>query len=120
MALGDSVYAGRSFVAGAKRRDHHCLRVDAARDLNPTFRGDLAFVPDGAACEVCGSVLTAERGTVLATRRALPPPSFIDEAGAVRLGGAVALTISPLAWFEEILLSAADDAGIAWPAMASP
>jgi prolyl-tRNA synthetase len=25
-----------------------------------------------------------------------------------------------LAWFEEILLAAADDAGIAWPAMASP
>jgi prolyl-tRNA synthetase len=30
------------------------------------------------------------------------------------------VTINLRAWFEEILIAAADDAGIAWPAMASP
>lgn len=120
VALDDSVCAGGSFVAGANRRDYHYLGVDPERDLQATFRGDLALAPEGAACEACGSELTAERGTVLATRTALHAPSYSDESGVIKPGRAVGVTMDLLAWFELILLAAADDAGVAWPAVVSP
>lgn len=120
VALDESVDTGRSFVAGANRRDYHYLGVDPVRDLQATFRGDLALAPEGAACEACGSELTAERGTVLASRRALPAPSYSDESGVIKPGCAVGVTLHMLAWFELILLAAADDAGVAWPAAVAP
>ena len=120
VALDESVFTGRSFVAGANRLDYHYLGVDPERDLKATFRGDLALAPEDAVCEACGSGLAAERGTVLAARRVLPSPSYSDERGVARPGCAVGVTIHLLAWFEQILLAAADEAGIAWPALTSP
>jgi len=120
VALDDSVYSGCAFVAGANRRDYHYMGVDPERDLAPTVRGDLALAPDGAACEACGSGLAAERGTVLATRQVLLSPSFTDESGAVRPGCAMGVTVNLLAWFEQILLAAEDEGGIAWPAWVCP
>ena len=120
VVVDESAYTGRAFVAGANRADYHYLGVDPERDLRPTLRGDLALAPVGATCETCGSKLTGELGTVLAGRQVLLPPSYTDEGGAVRKGCAVAVTVNLLGWFEQILLAAADDSGIAWPAQVSP
>jgi prolyl-tRNA synthetase len=57
---------------------------------------------------------------VLATRLILPAPSFANEGGTVRQGCAVGVTIDLLAWFQHLLLTGADDAGIAWPAQVAP
>jgi prolyl-tRNA synthetase len=120
VALDESVYSGRSFAAGANQVDYHYLGVDAQRDFESTFRGDVALAPQGAACEVCETLLLAEQGTPLAMHRLLPPPTFADEAGLMRPGRAVGVTFDLLAWFQYILLGAADETGIAWPAVVSP
>lgn len=122
-----SVRAGRNWITGANRADHHVTGANADRDFRVDRWEDVSQVREGDPCPRCGGTLRLGRGIAaghiyqLGTRysKALKA-TFVDEDGTEQPFhmGCYGIGIT------RILAAAAeqshDDAGLIWPKAIAP
>jgi prolyl-tRNA synthetase len=122
-----SVRAGRNWVTGAGRPDHHVTGANLDRDFRVDRWEDVIQVRPGDPCPVCGGTLLRDRGIVvghtyqLGTAYSKPlDATFVDEDGTQRHYEMGCYGIG----LTRILAAAAeqfnDDAGLLWPKPIAP
>lgn len=122
-----SIAAGRNWIAGANKAEHHLRNVNLGRDFKAEGPYDLVSVKVGALCPVCGSPLKEARGVEVGNIFKLGTKysssmkaTFLDENGEnlPLVMGCYGIGLGRL-------LSCAieehhDEAGIIWPMTLAP
>ena len=122
------VSAGRSWIVGANRADHHLSGVMVDRDFTVDQWGSFSEVVSGDACPRCGEPVQLVRSVEAAHTfqlgykysEVMPGSSFVtDEGGeAIFSMGCYGMGVSRL--LAVVAEEHHDDRGLAWPVEAAP
>lgn len=127
VAVDSLVADSPNLVAGANEEGCHLLNVNAGRDYEPDFVGDITAVEDGQPCSVCRSPLRTERGVEVGNifklgthYSAVEGATYLAEDGRERpiVMGCYGIGVGRL--FACIAEEHHDEAGLCWPVEVAP